>query len=133
VYSRAQAWYGRRTWDWRDYPADVLLAGKRRVGARISVVIPARDEEQTVANVVGSLRAALVERIPLVDEVVVIDSDSADGTATAAARAVNCWSSSMPTSCSPERCPAGTWPRKSSMRATPSGSFTWSAGSLERR
>jgi glucosyl-3-phosphoglycerate synthase len=37
--------------------------------------------------VVGSLRAALVERTPLVDEVVVIDSDSSDRTAAVAARA----------------------------------------------
>src|SRR6266702_477884 len=87
VHSRAQAWYGRRTWHWRDWPADMLLDGKRRAEARISVVIPARDEERTIAGVVGSLRAAVVERIPLVDEVVVIDSDSADGTAAAAARA----------------------------------------------
>ena len=87
VDSRAQAWYGRRTWHWRDWPAEALLEGKRRADARISVVIPARNEERTVAGVVGSLRAALVERIPLIDEVVVIDSDSADGTATAAAKA----------------------------------------------
>ncbi len=87
MHSRAEAWYGRRTWHWRDWPAEVLLEGKRRAGARISVVIPARDEERTIAGVVGALRAALVERIPLVDEVVVIDSDSADGTAAAAAKA----------------------------------------------
>ena len=85
--SRAQAWYGRRTWHWRDWPAEVLLEGKRRAGARISVVIPARNEERTIAGVVGSLRAALVQRIPLIDEVVVIDSDSADGTAAVAAKA----------------------------------------------
>jgi len=42
VHSRAQAWYGRRTWHWRDWPAELLLADKRRVGARISVVIPAQ-------------------------------------------------------------------------------------------
>jgi glycosyltransferase involved in cell wall biosynthesis len=87
VHSRARAWYGRRTWHWRDWPAEVLLECKRRAGERISVVIPARDEERTVAGVVGSLRADLVERVPLVDEVVVIDSDSADGTATVAASA----------------------------------------------
>jgi glucosyl-3-phosphoglycerate synthase len=87
VHSRARAWYERRTWHWRDWPGEVLLDGKRRADARISVVIPARDEERTIADVVGSLRAAVVERIPLVDEVVVIDSDSADGTAAAAARA----------------------------------------------
>ena len=63
VHNRAQAWYGRRTWHWRDWPAEVLLEGKRRAGARISVVIPARNEERTIAGVVGSLRAALVDRI----------------------------------------------------------------------
>ncbi len=87
MHSRAQAWYGRRTWHWRDWPAEVLLEGKRRAGTRISVVIPARNEERTIAGVVGSLRAALVERTPLIDEVVVIDSDSADGTAAAATKA----------------------------------------------
>ena len=87
MHSRAQAWYGRRTWHWRDWPAKELLEGKRRADAHISVVIPARDEERTITGVVGSLRAAVVERMPLVDEVVVIDSDSADGTARAAASA----------------------------------------------
>ena len=87
MHSHAQAWYGRRTWHWRDWPADALLERKRRAGARISLVIPARDEERTVGGVVGSIRASLMEQIPLIDEVVVIDSDSADGTATVAARA----------------------------------------------
>jgi glucosyl-3-phosphoglycerate synthase len=87
VHSRARAWYDRRTWHWRDWPAEVLLESKHHAGVRISVVIPARNEERTVADVVGALRAALVERIPLVDEVVVIDSDSADRTAEVAARA----------------------------------------------
>jgi glucosyl-3-phosphoglycerate synthase len=87
VDSRAQTWYGRRTWHWRDWPAEALLERKRYAEARISVVIPARDEERTVAGVVGSIRASLMERIPLIDEVVVIDSDSADGTAAAAANA----------------------------------------------
>ena len=86
MHSRAQAWYGRRS-HWRDWPAEVLLEGKRRAGTRISVVIPARNEERTIAGVVGSLRSALVERTPLIDEVVVIDSDSADGTAAAATKA----------------------------------------------
>ena len=87
MHSRARAWYGQRTSHWRDWPDEALLDGKRRLDARISVVIPARDEESTIAGVVGSIRAAVVERVPLVDEVVVIDSDSADGTAAAAAGA----------------------------------------------
>jgi glucosyl-3-phosphoglycerate synthase len=87
VNSRARAWYDQRTWHWRDWSAELLLDRKRRAQTRISVVIPARDEERTVAGVVGALRAALMEQVPLIDEVVVIDSDSADRTATEAARA----------------------------------------------
>ena len=61
MHSRAHAWYARRTSHWRDWPAEALLDGKRRAGARISVVTPARDEERTITDVVGSLRAAVVD------------------------------------------------------------------------
>jgi len=84
---RAEAWYRRRTSDWRDWPLAELLENKRRSGTRISVVIPARNEERTVASVVGPLLAALVSDAHLVDELVVIDSDSTDGTAAAASGA----------------------------------------------
>ena len=54
----------------------------------ISVVVPARDEEATVGAVGARRGADLVTGASgLVDEVVVIDSDSADDTARAAARA----------------------------------------------
>ena len=82
-----RAWFGRRTSRWQDWPADRLLAAKRRLGVTISVVIPARNEERTVAGVVGAIFRSLVTEVPLVDELVVIDSDSADATAAAAARA----------------------------------------------
>src|SRR5215469_18750943 len=84
---RAEAWYRRRTSHWQDWPLEGLLERKRRAGARISVVIPARNEERTVASVVGPLHRALVADAPLVDELVVIDSDSTDGTFSAASAA----------------------------------------------
>jgi glucosyl-3-phosphoglycerate synthase len=84
---RAEAWYRRRTTHWREWPLDRLLELKQRAGSRISVVIPARNEEATVASVVGPLHRALVADAPLVDELVVIDSDSTDGTGSAAASA----------------------------------------------
>ncbi len=62
-----------------------LLAAKG--GTTVSVVIPARDEEATVGAVVAGVRRAWVEGVPLVDELVVIDSDSTDGTAAVAAAA----------------------------------------------
>src|SRR5204863_8988171 len=49
---------------------------------RVAAVIPAHNEEETVADVVN---AAAVAR--LVDEVVVVDNASEDGTADAASRA----------------------------------------------
>jgi glucosyl-3-phosphoglycerate synthase len=87
VDGRAEAWLRRRTSHWRDWPADRLLGWKQDQGARISVVIPARDEEATVGDVVGAVRDEFVLGTPLVDEVVVMDSDSADATAQVAASA----------------------------------------------
>jgi glucosyl-3-phosphoglycerate synthase len=82
-----EAWFGRRTSRWQDWPAPGLLAAKERRGLAVSVIIPARNEQRTVAGVVGAISRALVRRIPLVDELVVIDSDSTDDTAAAAAAA----------------------------------------------
>jgi len=87
VDRRAEAWLRRRTSHWRDWPADRLLGWKQDQGVRISVVIPARDEEATVGDVVGAVRDEYVLGMPLVDELVVMDSDSADATARVAASA----------------------------------------------
>jgi glucosyl-3-phosphoglycerate synthase len=84
---RAAEWFGRRTARWQDFPVESLLAAKRSQRQSVSVVIPARDEQETVAGVVGALRQALMVDVALIDELVVIDSDSVDGTAEAAARA----------------------------------------------
>jgi glucosyl-3-phosphoglycerate synthase len=81
------AWFGRRTSRWQDWPPGRLLAAKQRLGVTISVIIPARNEQQTVAGVVGAISRSLVQRIPLVDELVVMDSDSTDATAEVAADA----------------------------------------------
>src|SRR5215469_13793410 len=84
---RTSTWFGRRTSRWQDWPLDRLLAAKRQKGATISVVIPARNEERTVAAVVSAIGRALIDDVPLVDELVVMDSDSTDATAKAAASA----------------------------------------------
>ena len=87
MQDHARTWLRRQTSDWRDWPPERVLAAKRAVGARISVVIPARNEERTVGHVVDALRQALLVDIPLVDEIIVVDSDSTDGTGRAAERA----------------------------------------------
>ncbi len=71
-----------RTFHHRQFDLDRLVESKR--GRQISVCLPARNEEPTVGRVVGTIRRELVERRPLVDEVLVIDDGSVDGTAAAA-------------------------------------------------
>jgi len=62
----------------RDFTARGLTAAKD--GRTVSVVIPARDEEATIGDIVGAIRSALVEDTPLVDELVVVDDRSVDAT-----------------------------------------------------
>ena len=64
------------------WSADALLAAKG--DQRVTVVVPARDEEATVGAVVDGIRRAWVQDVPLVDELVVVDSDSTDATAAVA-------------------------------------------------
>jgi glucosyl-3-phosphoglycerate synthase len=87
VDARAQEWFARRTTSSADWPVRRCLELKEAGASRISVVVPARDEEATIGDVVGTLRAELVEAHPLIDELVVIDSDSTDATAAVAAAA----------------------------------------------
>jgi glucosyl-3-phosphoglycerate synthase len=63
-----------------------LAAAKRRLGTTISVCLPARDEEPTVGDIVERVRRELVEAVPLVDEIVVVDDGSTDATARTAER-----------------------------------------------
>jgi glucosyl-3-phosphoglycerate synthase len=67
----------------RDPPLLELLEDRVRCGLSISVCLPARNEEATVGHIVGTIRRELVERVPLVDEIVVIDDGSVDATAAA--------------------------------------------------
>lgn len=74
-----------RTFHHAEFTAEALVAAKG--GQRVSVCIPARDEEATVGLIVARIRKDLVESVPLVDEVVVIDDHSVDRTAEVAAAA----------------------------------------------
>jgi glucosyl-3-phosphoglycerate synthase len=80
-------WLHDRTYPSNRWQPDELLAAKVRQGATVSVVLPALDEESTVGEIVTALRTSLVERCPLIDELVVMDGGSSDRTATLAGRA----------------------------------------------
>lgn len=76
--SRVEQWFDRSTRHWRDWLLDDLVAAKG--ATRVSLVVPARDEAATVGDIVASVRDALVDTVSLLDEIVVIDSDSTDDT-----------------------------------------------------
>lgn len=65
---------------WHDMSIDNLLARKAELGQSVSLVVPARNEAATVGHVVSKVRRALMETVSLVDEIVVMDSDSGDRT-----------------------------------------------------
>ena len=77
------AWFDRRTSRAQDWPAALLHEVK--ADHRVSVVIPARDEAETVGAIVSTIQRELVAvPRPLVDELVVVDSHSTDETAEVA-------------------------------------------------
>ncbi|WP_219518166.1 glucosyl-3-phosphoglycerate synthase [Nonomuraea ceibae] len=77
-----QSWMRRRSSRAADWPVEALAEAKG--GATVSVVLPARDERETVGEIVAVIMGELGA---VVDEVVVIDSRSTDDTAEVAARA----------------------------------------------
>ncbi|NUW39111.1 glucosyl-3-phosphoglycerate synthase [Nonomuraea rhodomycinica] len=82
VPAEVRAWTRRRSSRAADWPARALAEAKG--DTTVSVVLPARDERETVGDIVRVIRGELAA---LVDEVVVIDSRSTDDTAAVAARA----------------------------------------------
>lgn len=89
VLEEVERWLADRSWSAADRPLDQLLDRKRAAGTTVSVVLPALDEEATVGAIVEVVRRDLIEGlpVPLVDELVVVDSGSADRTAEVAAKA----------------------------------------------
>ena len=65
---------------WQDWDLHELVALRQRLGIGVSLVVPARNEAATVGQVVSRVREALVDTVELLDEIVVIDSDSTDDT-----------------------------------------------------
>ncbi len=74
-------WFAENTFhadEFRDL--DKLVAMKRKQGLTISLGLPALNEEATVGKVISVLKEALYDRVPLLDEIVLIDSNSDDRT-----------------------------------------------------
>ncbi|MDX3802099.1 glucosyl-3-phosphoglycerate synthase [Streptomyces sp. AK04-3B] len=87
MLEEVERWLSTRSWSLTDRPLHRILAAKQRTGQSVSVVLPALNEEETVGEIVAVIRHDLMLQVPLVDELVVVDSGSTDRTSEVAAAA----------------------------------------------
>ena len=74
-------WFAENTFHADEFKQlDELVKLKREQGLTISVALPALNEEETMGHVIKTIRNALMKRVPLLDEMVLIDSNSTDRT-----------------------------------------------------
>ena len=74
-------WFAENTYHAGEFEdLERLLELKRKQNLKIAVALPALDEEPTVERVIKTIQDALVKEVPLVDELVLVDSSSADRT-----------------------------------------------------
>lgn len=76
---------GVRTFELDDLTAETVIAAK--AGRTVSVCIPCRDEAATIGPLVSVIRAELMTRFGVVDELIVLDDRSTDDTARVASHA----------------------------------------------
>ena len=74
-----------RSFELTECTLDEVVAAK--AGRSVSLCIPCRDEAATIGPLVSAIRLELIERAPLVDELIVLDDRSTDETAAVAASA----------------------------------------------
>jgi glucosyl-3-phosphoglycerate synthase len=74
-------WFAENTYHADEF-ADLksLLTLKSKQGLRISLAMPALNEAATVGKVIRLIKTNLMEKVPLLDEMVLIDSGSTDST-----------------------------------------------------
>ncbi len=81
-------WFAENTFHADEFKElDELMELKRQQGVTISLALPALDEEVTVGKVIEVMKRELMEKTPLLDEIVLIDSNSTDRTREIATKA----------------------------------------------
>ena len=73
-------WLQHNTYHHASFDLGELVAAKERLGASISLCIPALNEELTIGKEIVIFRSELMSRYPLLDEIAVFDSGSKDAT-----------------------------------------------------
>jgi glucosyl-3-phosphoglycerate synthase len=81
VPARVERWFAESNFHHGEYRnLHRLVDLKQQQGLTVSLVLPTLNEEATVGEIIRRARNVLVEGVPLVDEMLVIDSASTDRT-----------------------------------------------------
>lgn len=79
--NRVDRWFAENTFNSEEFSdLRALMALKEKQGVTISIGLPALNEEKTVGKVISTIKSTLMDEIPLLDEIVLIDSNSTDST-----------------------------------------------------
>jgi len=79
-------WFAENTFHAEEFSdLEALVELKRKNGVTISLALPALNEEATVGTVIDTVKSSLMDSISLLDEIVVMDSNSTDRTREIAA------------------------------------------------
>jgi glycosyltransferase involved in cell wall biosynthesis len=81
VQAVVDKWFAENTYHAREFRnVRRLVQLKQQRGLTISLGLPTLNEQATIAHVIRTLKGALMDEVPLLDEVVVVDSASTDDT-----------------------------------------------------
>jgi glucosyl-3-phosphoglycerate synthase len=85
MFVDAAEWFDNRSYDYRQF-SDLTHMGhrKRELGLSVSAILPCRNVAETIGEIIEKIHA-INERAPLIDQILAIDADSADGSAKLAA------------------------------------------------
>jgi glycosyltransferase involved in cell wall biosynthesis len=74
-------WFAENTYHANEFSdLQKLLGLKEKQGTTISLALPALNEEKTVGKVITTIKTALMDEVPLLDEMILLDSNSTDQT-----------------------------------------------------
>ena len=79
--AKVDRWFAESSFHYKEF-SDLkrLVALKEKRGLTISAILPTLNEAETIGPIVRATRRELMKVVPLIDELLVIDSDSSDET-----------------------------------------------------
>jgi glucosyl-3-phosphoglycerate synthase len=85
---KLEQWFLKNTFHYKDFiRIHRLVKRKQNQDLTIGVCIPTKNEEKTIFEIVKTIKEELMDKEPLVDELIVMDSASEDNTAKLAKKA----------------------------------------------